>query len=79
MTYATPEEVHLAERLGYTHDCNQQRGHVFRKDARHIWACRADHTPDGPLAAWMTADLVDGRYRNHRKFLDLEDALRRPI
>lgn len=82
MTYATSEEVRLAESLGYGWNCNQQRGHVFQRGQRHIWACAADRPRvgdhDGPLAAWMTADLGPGGFTNHQKFVDLADALRRP-
>lgn len=78
MTYATPEEVRLAEDLGYTWDKNVQRGHVFRKGSRHVWATSVwRDRPPGRDLCWQTADLVDGRYTNHQKFDDLSDALRR--
>lgn len=85
MTYATDEEVALAEELGYTWDHNQQRGHRFQKGQRRVWAATRFSDPDktNPTPhyklCWQTADLVDGhRFCNHQKFSNLSDALRRP-
>lgn len=78
MTYATPVETNLADDIGYSYDCNQQRGHVFKKGTRHVWSCSTD-AQDRLLLAWQTADLIDGRYINHKKFTDLSEALNRPI
>lgn len=83
MSYATDNEVNLAETLGYRWDVNQQRGHSFTKGDRHVWACAADGQrigdAEGPLMAWQTADIINGYFQNHQKFNDLSDALRRPL
>lgn len=78
MTYATENQVRLAQELGYTVTRDQRRGHSFKRAQRHIWAA-SRRTEDGRVPAWQTADLVDGRYTNHQMFDDLSDALRRPL
>ena len=82
MTYATPEEITIAEELGYQWDVDTRRGHRFEHGKRHIWA--ASYYQDGERhPGWQTADLergVDGsRYANHQMFTRLEDALRRRL
>lgn len=82
MTYATPEEVKLAESLGYQWDANQQRGHHFQKGNRRVWACslRADNER---LMGWQTADVISDetgqKMGNHQPYKELQDALRRPL
>ena len=66
MTYATAEEVQAAEALGFTCSVNTHRGHWFNKGSRRIW---------GVPAGWQTADIINGVYKNHRKFTDLTEAL----
>lgn len=68
MTNATQQEIDHATAKGYTHESDTQRGCSFQKLARRVWSVR-----DG----WQTADLIDGRYTNHRKYTDLTEALDR--
>ena len=40
----------------------------FFKGNRHVWKVRE---------GWQTANLIDGQWRDHKKFADLEEALTR--
>lgn len=76
MSYATEDELKIAEALGYTVECSQKRGHRFHRGSRWVWSIYRGE--QGPL--WQTADIGDqGWYINHQAFERLEDALRRPL
>lgn len=70
MAYATDEQVALGEALGYAHDKCAERGSSFTNGVRNVWATRE---------GWQTADLIDGYYRNHKKFAGIGDALKREL
>ena len=68
MAYATDRQVKTAASLGYTHDRSTEKGSSFTSGRRNIWAIRE---------GCQTADLIKGYYRNHKKFKNLDDAIRR--
>ncbi|GAG09724.1 unnamed protein product [marine sediment metagenome] len=70
MPYATPLEVKLAMHLNYSMKQDTRVGSTFRLGDRNIW---------GVYEGWQTADLIDNRYTNHKKFIRLSDALNRPL
>lgn len=47
---------------------------VYRCGVRHVW--RIDGTRHGMW--WMSADLVDGAFRGHKRFATMDEALARP-
>ena len=67
MSYATEIEISVSKSLGYTNNCNVQRGHVFDRGNLHVWSIFHD---------WQTARLIGGQYTKHKKFADLTEALR---
>lgn len=70
MTYATREEITLANELGYSVEESIQYGNRFTNGNRNVWAIRE---------GWQTADLIDGSYCNHKAYTQLEEALKREL
>lgn len=70
MAYATDKEATKALGLGYSVSNSAQMGTSFARGGRHIWSTRL---------GWQTADLIDGMYRNHKFFENLNEALERPL
>jgi hypothetical protein len=63
------KNVNLAESLGFTVDRSTEKhnGLAFNKGSVRIWAIRE---------GWQAADLISGRYQNHRPNSNLANALR---
>ena len=74
MSYATDEQLKLAEELGYENDRSTTWGDKFSNGKRLVWPIRS---------GWQTADYISAgnseRSVNHKRFEHLEDALRRPL
>lgn len=80
MTYATPEEVALAESLSFEWTVDRQRGHQFTRGSRRVWA--ASYYRDGErVHGWQSADIISDdkgeKFCGHLIFDRLESALRR--
>tara|TARA_Y100001956_G_C4090371_1_gene172666 strand:+ start:349 stop:636 length:288 start_codon:yes stop_codon:yes gene_type:complete len=65
---------------GYNVDGEIENGYIyatrFSKGNRRIWQC-IDRRMGGLV--WQTADLIDGYYRNHKKFKNLSLAFLREL
>lgn len=66
----------LARKLGYTIEYGGNFGDslTFKKGSKHIWHSVAREGGEYALK-WVCADLVDGRFCNHRRRDSLETAL----
>ena len=64
----------LATQLGWEVDDSRlyERGLIFKKGATRVWHCVScipkDHITSDLI--WQVADVIDGRYCNHRPYND---------
>ena len=70
MSIIAKELLGLAMNLNFSFEFGAKDGWHFHRGDRRVWNIRE---------GWQTADLIDGRFQNHLKFENLEDALRRPV
>ncbi|NEN87909.1 MAG: hypothetical protein F6K48_02905 [Okeania sp. SIO3H1] len=71
------EEKRIAKNRNYECVPDSRRGGSwckFNRRERWVWLC----SRGGYGVYWQTADLIDGKYQNHKPFRNLVDALERP-
>lgn len=75
-----PENETLANNCGFKVNPKEENGYLyavnFSREFRHVWQC-IDRRMGGIV--WQTADLIDGKYCNHKKFKDLYEAFKHPM
>ncbi len=69
--YIPEEAIDLAMNHGYTVTLSPQKGVRLERGNRVIWKIRF---------GWQTADIIDGKFTNHKKYPDdgILDAIKRP-
>lgn len=68
--YATDAEVEMAKAIGFEVTKSTHSGHKFRMYDRYIWSVGW---------VWITADLNNGSYINHKQYRHLDEALKRSL
>lgn len=74
--YLDAEQAHIdAGWIPYIHDSDRKRpvpNHpfVYQRNGCHVWSCLYRGQ-----VSWARADLIEGRFRNHKYFQTKEEAL----